>query len=53
MGMNIFRLAGDLSHLTGILILLYRLTVSRNAGGMSRRVGGCVWAPLPLLVAVL
>jgi hypothetical protein len=37
MSMNIFRCAGDFSHLMGILILLYRLTVGKNAGGTGRR----------------
>jgi hypothetical protein len=37
MSMNVFRLAGDLSHLTGILILLYRLCVAKTASGTCRR----------------
>merc|ERR1719253_1298170 len=33
--MNIFRLAGDLSHVISILILILRLRVSRSAIGVS------------------
>jgi hypothetical protein len=32
--MNIFRLAGDMSHVFSILVLLLRLRVAKNAQGM-------------------
>jgi hypothetical protein len=36
--MNIFRLAGDMSHVFSILVLLLRLRVAKNAqGGFSLR----------------
>lgn len=35
--MNIFRLAGDMSHLFSILVLLLRLRVAKNAQGISVR----------------
>lgn len=34
MSMNIFRLAGDMSHVFSILVLLLRLRVAKNAQGM-------------------
>lgn len=37
MGMNIFRLAGDMSHLFSIVVLLLRLRVAKNAQGISVR----------------
>ena len=33
MSMNIFRLAGDMSHVFSIIILLLRLKVAKNANG--------------------
>ena len=33
MSMNIFRLAGDMSHLFSIIVLLLRLRVAKNAQG--------------------
>jgi len=36
MSMNIFRLAGDMSHVFSILVLLLRLRVAKNAQGMDR-----------------
>ena len=33
MSMNIFRLAGDMSHVFSILVLLLRLRVAKNAQG--------------------
>lgn len=33
MSMNIFRLAGDMSHVFSIIVLLLRLRVARNAQG--------------------
>ena len=33
--MNIFRLAGDISHVISILVLLLRLRVTKNANGIS------------------
>ena len=33
--MNIFRLAGDMSHVFSIIILLLRLNVAKNANGVS------------------
>jgi ER lumen protein retaining receptor len=35
MSMNIFRLAGDMSHVLSILVLLLRLRVTKNASGIS------------------
>ncbi|KAG7357487.1 ER lumen protein retaining receptor [Nitzschia inconspicua] len=35
MGMNIFRMAGDMSHLFSIIVLLLRLRVAKNAQGIS------------------
>lgn len=35
MSMNIFRLAGDMSHVFSIIILLLRLQVAKNANGVS------------------
>lgn len=35
--MNIFRLAGDISHVLSIVILLLRLRVTRNANGISMK----------------
>ena len=35
MSMNIFRLAGDMSHVLSILVLLLRLRVTKNATGIS------------------
>mmetsp|Transcript_4837 Transcript_4837/g.6268 ORF Transcript_4837/g.6268 Transcript_4837/m.6268 type:complete len:228 (-) Transcript_4837:908-1591(-) len=37
MSMNVFRLAGDMSHVFSILVLLLRLRVGRNAQGISVR----------------
>ncbi|GKY93778.1 hypothetical protein MPSEU_000345000 [Mayamaea pseudoterrestris] len=37
MSMNIFRLAGDMSHLFSIIVLLLRLRVAKNAQGISVR----------------
>ncbi|GAX26510.1 ER lumen protein retaining receptor [Fistulifera solaris] len=37
MSMNIFRLAGDMSHVFSILVLLLRLRVAKNAQGISVR----------------
>lgn len=37
MSMNIFRLAGDMSHVFSIIVLLLRLRVARNAQGISVR----------------
>jgi len=37
MGMNIFRLAGDMSHVFSIIILLLRVRVAKNAQGISVR----------------
>ena len=37
MSMNIFRLAGDMSHVFSILVLLLRLRVAKNAQGMYLR----------------
>jgi len=37
MGMNIFRLAGDMSHLFSIVVLLLRLRVAKNAQGKRER----------------
>jgi ER lumen protein retaining receptor len=37
MSMNIFRLAGDMSHLFSIIVLLLRLRVAKNAHGISVR----------------
>lgn len=34
MSMNIFRLAGDMSHVFSIIVLLLRLRVAKNAQGM-------------------
>jgi hypothetical protein len=34
MSMNIFRLAGDMSHVFSILVLLLRLRVAKNAQGV-------------------
>jgi hypothetical protein len=31
--MNIFRLAGDMSHVSSIIVLLFRLRVAKNAQG--------------------
>ena len=35
MGMNVFRFAGDMSHLFSIIVLLLRLRVAKNAQGTS------------------
>jgi ER lumen protein retaining receptor len=35
--MNIFRLAGDMSHVASIIVLLLRLKVVKNAAGVSLR----------------
>jgi len=35
--MNIFRLAGDMSHVASILILMLRLIGSKQANGAGRR----------------
>lgn len=37
MGMNIFRLAGDMSHVFSIIVLFLRLRVAKNAQGISVR----------------
>ena len=37
MGMNIFRLAGDMSHVFSIIVLLLRLRVARNAQGKNEK----------------
>jgi len=37
MGMNVFRLAGDMSHVFSIIVLLLRLRVAKNAQGISVR----------------
>eukprot|EP00547_Thalassionema_nitzschioides_P005349 CAMPEP_0194200636 /NCGR_PEP_ID=MMETSP0156-20130528/1152_1 /TAXON_ID=33649 /ORGANISM="Thalassionema nitzschioides, Strain L26-B" /LENGTH=177 /DNA_ID=CAMNT_0038925653 /DNA_START=20 /DNA_END=550 /DNA_ORIENTATION=+ len=37
MSMNIFRLAGDMSHVFSIIVLLLRLRVAKNAQGISIR----------------
>jgi hypothetical protein len=34
MSMNIFRLAGDMSHVFSIIVLLLRLRVAKNAQGL-------------------
>jgi hypothetical protein len=59
MGMNVFRLAGDMSHLFSIIVLLLRLRVARNAQGkplvLGKRAGrdeiyrslACRMAPMP------
>jgi hypothetical protein len=36
MSMNIFRLAGDMSHVFSIIVLLLRLRVAKNAQGAFR-----------------
>ena len=36
MSMNIFRLAGDMSHVFSIIVLLLRLRVAKNAQGETR-----------------
>lgn len=43
MSMNIFRLAGDMSHVFSIIILLLRLKVAKNANG------ACPALPCPAL----
>jgi hypothetical protein len=35
--MNLFRLAGDMSHVASIIVLLLRLKVVKNAAGVSLR----------------
>lgn len=47
MSMNIFRLAGDMSHVFSIIILLLRLKVAKNANG------ACAWTTTKLHAGVL
>jgi len=39
MSMNIFRLAGDMSHVFSIIVLLLRLRVAKNAQGEGEKCG--------------
>ena len=41
--MNIFRLAGDLSHLAAIFILLAKIWKTRSCAGISGEGENCLW----------
>jgi hypothetical protein len=51
MSMNIFRLAGDMSHVFSIIVLLLRLRVAKNAQGAIFFVGAALVAFAPLIKA--
>jgi len=50
MSMNLFRLAGDMTHVLSILVLLLRLQAAKNANGISLKTQELYLVPLPPLL---
>jgi len=53
MSMNLFRLAGDMTHVLSILVLLLRLQAAKNANGISLKTQELYLVPLPPLLPPL
>ena len=53
MSMNLFRLAGDMTHVLSILVLLLRLQAAKNANGISLKTQELYLVTIPLLLPPL